>query len=109
MAGSAGGRIGLELSGAPAAGSGESPRVGSRPTSPCAASLTRTGSFVRLFDAGVTFLPKEGFYAMIQSQEPWAQMACHHGNATVGCEGWFPSPGEAGFCAGILAGGLGLG
>lgn len=46
---------------------------------------------------------------MIQSQEPWAQMACCHGNATVGCEGWFPSPGEAGFCVGILAGGLGLG
>ena len=46
---------------------------------------------------------------MIQSQGPWAQMACSHGNATVGCEGWFPSLREAGFRIGVLAGGLGLG
>ena len=109
MAGTAGGRIGLELSGEHSAGLGESPRVGSRPTSPCAASLAHTGPFVRLFDPGVAFLPKEGFYAMIQSQEPWAQMSCSHGNATVGCEGWFPSLREAGFRIGVLAGGFGLG
>lgn len=46
---------------------------------------------------------------MIQSQESCTQMACSHGGATVGCEGWFPRPRGAGFRVGILAGGLGLG